>query len=479
MATTNWDIRVGEYLLGNCIGGGQYSKVREAQKGNTCYAFKYIKLTECPKENAKYQGLITTEANAMAKIEHPNILRLVDHSTRSLMLKQGGKNVPVAYLVFELMTNGELIGYIQLTGRLSESIARFYFRQLIEAVEYLHLQGFAHRDIKAENMLLDESFQLKLSDFGFAAPIRGKDNSGHLHTYKGTYRYMAPEIHALCPYSGEKVDIFACGVLLFIMVVGVSPFISAKVEDKNYIDLHRQKESFWDKVIKLNKNLELSEEFKDLFQWLVHFEPENRPSIAEIKNHSWSNSNFTATPNEVFEEFNKRKGIIKEAQNQFSAIKNAVHNNLTLKLKRSLSQKSESSSKKKRAVLVTRGSKNIKSTESKSGSSKKSIAKRSKSKAMRSKAMALKIAKKQPKKAKVSEEVKEKKELSRIRSVLRASRRENIVKRNRARIPNIVDNSPDLDVSLEKAMEKSEMEEMKEDSVLDKYMEVSCLYNVD
>eukprot|EP00826_Nyctotherus_ovalis_P063270 TRINITY_DN9264_c0_g1_i2.p1 TRINITY_DN9264_c0_g1~~TRINITY_DN9264_c0_g1_i2.p1 ORF type:complete len:266 (-),score=78.37 TRINITY_DN9264_c0_g1_i2:15-812(-) len=260
MSSKDWRIRVGNYLLGRCIGGGQYSKVREAYRNSKYYAFKYIKLTKDPATNAHFQELVSTEAKAMAKVSHPQILLLCDSCTKIIMEKPGGKTVPVAYLVFELMSNGELIGYIKIGGRLSEQIARLYFLQLIEAVHYLHFKGIVHRDIKAENILLDNEFQLKLSDFGFAASINGKDGSGYLHTYKGTYRYMAPEIHAASGYSGEKVDVFACGVLLFVMAVGTAPFRSAKVSDPNYVALQGNQKKFWDDLAAAESKVKLSQE---------------------------------------------------------------------------------------------------------------------------------------------------------------------------------------------------------------------------
>jgi serine/threonine protein kinase len=79
----------------------------------------------------------------------------------------------------------------------------------------MHNKGFAHRDIKVESILLDSQYSLKLADFGFVAELSGK---GMLNTYKGTAGYMAPEIHLGQPYSGQKVDLFAAGVLLFIMM---------------------------------------------------------------------------------------------------------------------------------------------------------------------------------------------------------------------------------------------------------------------
>ena len=84
----------------------------------------------------------------------------------------------------------------------------------------MHNQGLAHRDLKCENIFLDEKFNLILADFGFAGPIQGKDGEGKLKSIIGTEGYMAPEIILKKPYVGSQVDIFALGVVLFIMVMG-------------------------------------------------------------------------------------------------------------------------------------------------------------------------------------------------------------------------------------------------------------------
>ena len=88
---------------------------------------------------------------------------------------------------------------------------------MIEGLDYVHQKGVTHRDLKPENVLYDSSFNLKIADFGFAAPVDGRDGSGYLKTKLGTESYMAPEIHARKPYNGASVDLFACGIILFIM----------------------------------------------------------------------------------------------------------------------------------------------------------------------------------------------------------------------------------------------------------------------
>ena len=100
----------------------------------------------------------------------------------------------------------------------NESTARFYFRQLIDAVEYLHSNGVVNRDLKLENLLLDINYNLKVADFGFCAPAEGRDGSGRLKTDLGTDIYKAPEV-GKSAYDGVKVDIYNCGVILFMMVI--------------------------------------------------------------------------------------------------------------------------------------------------------------------------------------------------------------------------------------------------------------------
>ena len=88
----------------------------------------------------------------------------------------------------------------------------------MNGLAYCHAQGVVHRDLKPENLLLDQHFNIKIADFGFAGPIDGRDGEGNLTTKLGTMNYMAPEIHLNQPYDGQKVDVFAAAIILFVMV---------------------------------------------------------------------------------------------------------------------------------------------------------------------------------------------------------------------------------------------------------------------
>ena len=95
----------------------------------------------------------------------------------------------------------------------------------------MHLNGFAHRDLKPENILLSSDFVLKLTDFGFSAPLAGRDGSGMLNTQVGTLSFMAPEQHLGMSYEGAKVDIFAAGIILFTTIAQRPPFHAARRGD--------------------------------------------------------------------------------------------------------------------------------------------------------------------------------------------------------------------------------------------------------
>ena len=140
-----------------------------------------------------------------------------------------------------------MVDYVNAKNGFGLDLTRAYFEQLIDVVSYCHNNGTVHRDLKLENILFDSEGIIKVADFGFAGPIMGRDGeSGFLDTYCGTKSYMAPEILQKIKYKGAEVDVFACGVILYIMVMGKLPFKEAKPKDPNYKVLALQKyEIFW------------------------------------------------------------------------------------------------------------------------------------------------------------------------------------------------------------------------------------------
>ncbi len=285
--------KLGDYTLGKKLGAGQFSKVRVGIKDGHQYAVKYMFKSNDLYKNKTCLELVFNEAKIMLQLDHPNIVKLYEFSDKGVITKPAGKEVPVLYLIFELITGGEMFDYIAVGGRFSDGLARFYFKQLIDALEHLYSKGYAHRDIKAENILLDDKCNLKLADFGFATLMQGKDGTGKLHSQKGTLGYMAPEITAGQPYSGEKVDLFAVGVLLFTMLAQHPPFRKAVIQDPFYKMFCQQNEIFWNKMSANKPAGVFSPHFKSLINGLLAYSPANRLTLAAIKMHPWFNE---ATP---------------------------------------------------------------------------------------------------------------------------------------------------------------------------------------
>jgi len=102
---------------------------------------------------------------------------------------------------------------------------------MLQGVNYLHTMGFAHRDLKPQNIMLDDEFRIKIIDYGFVCPLEGKTGQGYNETRVGTPNYMAPEVHRREKYNGHVQDLFSLGVILFMMFTGRPPFQTATNDD--------------------------------------------------------------------------------------------------------------------------------------------------------------------------------------------------------------------------------------------------------
>jgi len=302
---------IDRYYLGKVLGEGGYCQVRlcfDKETGNP-YAVKFPKRELSQQQNMPFSK---NEIIALKQTEHPYIIKLVDYGEGYFFSQEGKQEEKSVYIVLEMVPNGDLFDIIQKTGHFNEHLARFYFRQLIEAVEHMHSRGYAHRDLKLDNLLLDSYFNLKIADLGFSAPLAGKDGSGKLHSVLGTPYYMAPELFYEQPYDGSVVDLFAVGVILFILVCENPPFEVATGEDYCYkLLIMNKQDHFWhihasDKPGKLSF---FSNEIRHLINSMLSFRPDFRLSIPQIKAHPWYNGPVPR-PEDVFNEMYCRKNAM-------------------------------------------------------------------------------------------------------------------------------------------------------------------------
>jgi serine/threonine protein kinase len=299
---------LGKYTLGRELGSGVSCKVKLAKDdANARYAIKILK------QDSEFDELVKTEVDALKALDHEHIIKLfeVDEGVQSHP-KKGTKNVK--YIVLELAQGGELFDFVALGGALSEPQARYFFGQMMSGLKYCHDQGLVHRDLKPENIMLDKNYNVKIADFGFAAPVEGRDGSGMLETQLGTISYMAPEIHQGQKYDGKQVDIFAAAIILFVIMTQRPPFASAHPDDVHYQLVSAGGDNasmFWQAHAEANEEGQdiYSAEFKDMFESLMALNPSNRLSIDEIFSHPWMQGDVTSFE-DIVNDFNERKRIV-------------------------------------------------------------------------------------------------------------------------------------------------------------------------
>jgi serine/threonine protein kinase len=165
-------------------------------------------------------------------------------------------------------------------GGMGEDGGRYFLSQMIDVLSYMQGKGVVHRDLKLENILVDDNLNLKIADFGFATYKK----IDRLKSYRGTMTYMAPEIKEGKTYNGKQVDMFSTGVILFIIVQGIFPFQEAKKDEFYYNLLMKgDYETYWKKT----GGQKLSNDFKDLIIKMFAYEGKDRPTLAEIADHPW------------------------------------------------------------------------------------------------------------------------------------------------------------------------------------------------
>ncbi|CAD8117371.1 unnamed protein product [Paramecium sonneborni] len=264
------------YTVKQTLGKGAQGKVKLGIEGDKEVALKFVQFSkDMEKEMEIHKGL-----------NHTNLIKLLNCHVNEEYTKRSGKKEIKSCLVYDYMKDGELYDYLSQTGAFKEETARTFFHQLINVLTYLHGQGLAHRDLKPENILFKDG-QLKVSDLGFATFVGGHQGDGVLASFKGTISYMAPEILARQKYVGQSVDIFAAGIILFLMMTAQLPFKQANAKDQIYnLICTNRFDQFW--AYKEKSGIpRFSNEFKTFINSLLAFDPLQRPTLSEIISTSW------------------------------------------------------------------------------------------------------------------------------------------------------------------------------------------------
>ncbi|KAF8740473.1 Pkinase protein, partial [Rhizoctonia solani] len=253
---------IGNYTLGKVIGEGTYGKVR---LGTHRLTQTRVAIKQIPKAHSPQ---LTREIHHHRRLHHRHVTQLFEIiATESSV-----------WLVTELCAGGELFDYlVEKGGRLEEVEARRIVGELCLALDYVHREGAVHRDLKLENVLLDERCTVKLGDFGFT---REYEKSKLLDTFCGTTGYAAPEMLAGKRYMGSEVDIWSLGIIMYCLLVGTLPF------DDDDEDVMRDKIIQGDFEIPDWLNLDAG----DLISHILQKEPNKRYTIPQILAHPWFTS---------------------------------------------------------------------------------------------------------------------------------------------------------------------------------------------
>ncbi|XP_073792053.1 serine/threonine-protein kinase MARK2 isoform X21 [Danio rerio] len=209
-STADEQPHIGCYRLLKTIGKGNFAKVKLAKHILTGKEVA-VKIIDKTQLNSSSLQKLFREVRIMKLLNHPNIVKLFEVIETEKTL----------YLVMEYASGGEVFDYLVAHGRMKEKEARAKFRQIVSAVQYCHQKCIVHRDLKAENLLLDADMNIKIADFGFSNEFT---LGNKLDTFCGSPPYAAPELFQGKKYDGPEVDVWSLGVILYTLVSGSLPF---------------------------------------------------------------------------------------------------------------------------------------------------------------------------------------------------------------------------------------------------------------
>ncbi|KAM4542287.1 MAP/microtubule affinity-regulating kinase 3a isoform 27-T30 [Odontesthes bonariensis] len=259
---------VGNYRLLKTIGKGNFAKVKLARHIPTGREVA-IKIIDKTQLNPNSLQKLFREVRIMKILNHPNIVKLFEviETERTL------------YLVMEYASGGEVFDYLVAHGRMKEKEARAKFRQIVSAVQYCHQKHIVHRDLKAENLLLDADMNIKIADFGFSNEFT---MGNKLDTFCGSPPYAAPELFQGKKYDGPEVDVWSLGVILYTLVSGSLPF-----DGQNLKELR-------ERVLRGKYRIPfyMSTDCENLLKRFLVLNPAKRGTLEQIMKDRWINAGF-------------------------------------------------------------------------------------------------------------------------------------------------------------------------------------------
>uniref|UniRef100_A0A6Q2YRS7 non-specific serine/threonine protein kinase n=1 Tax=Esox lucius TaxID=8010 RepID=A0A6Q2YRS7_ESOLU len=250
---------IGNYRLLKTIGKGNFAKVKLARHVLTG---KEVRIPYCICSVSK----LFREVRIMKLLNHPNIVKLFEVIETEKTL----------YLIMEYASGGEVFDYLVAHGRMKEKEARAKFRQIVSAVQYCHQKCIVHRDLKAENLLLDADMNIKIADFGFSNEFT---MGNKLDTFCGSPPYAAPELFQGKKYDGPEVDVWSLGVILYTLVSGSLPF-----DGQNLKELR-------ERVLRGKYRIPfyMSTDCENLLKKFLILNPTKRGSLEQIMKDRWMN----------------------------------------------------------------------------------------------------------------------------------------------------------------------------------------------
>lgn len=276
------------------IGTGNYARVYKALSSqNKEYAVKTINLSKTT-DNYK-QKFLPRELNIMRKLSHANIVKL--HEIMQIADR--------VFIIMQFCHKGTVADLLQRAGPLSEPVARHFFAGMVDAVLYMHSNEIAHRDLKLENVLLDQEYNPKITDFSYSVstfdkstnPRVARDNLNKLYpaknnnpaprhsslrlndTFCGTLPYLSPEMMRQYPYDSKKSDVWSLGVCLFVMLNDRLPF------PFNDIKVMVRKQLTRD--YKFKASVDFSEPLKEIIAQMLEPDYLKRLNITQVSRHTW------------------------------------------------------------------------------------------------------------------------------------------------------------------------------------------------